>query len=163
MIKKMINPVWGRHRFVPRQKSRPDIGDLVKETLEDVIYTWIDKHGFWEIRINSGLIHDGGSVPRIAWTISGLTPHGQGAVGYLVHDVLYRTLGGRVVDPEINPMRIRLNAQDIHVSRRCADDIMLAGMIWAFSKKDRWRARMAYNTVRLFGKRHWGGLCPSCV
>lgn len=44
-------------------------------------------------KIEVGFIHDGASVPRLAWTLSGLRPDGLLRAAALIHDVLYRYLG----------------------------------------------------------------------
>ncbi len=43
------------------------------------------------IFIKEGFIHDGASVPRFAWTISGVTPDGMMRAAALVHDFVYRS------------------------------------------------------------------------
>ena len=51
-------------------------------------YIYEDSHNY--IFIKKGFIHDGASAPRIAWTLSGLTPDGVIRAAALVHDYLYR-------------------------------------------------------------------------
>lgn len=61
------------------------------ELVHDYLYE--DADGV-SIRVPAGFRHDGASVPRLAFTISGLTPDGLIRAAALVHDWLYRNDGG---------------------------------------------------------------------
>jgi hypothetical protein len=39
--------------------------------------------------INSGFLYDGASIPRIAWSLLGVTPDGVHRAATLIHDYLY--------------------------------------------------------------------------
>lgn len=50
------------------------------------------------ITIPRGFELDGGSIPRLAWTVLGETPDGIGRAAYLIHDWIYRHNGVLTVD-----------------------------------------------------------------
>jgi len=74
--------------------SHPDVilkGDLVYEN---------DKY---IIRVCGGFITDGGSIPRISWTLLGITPYDPRCVyAFFLHDFLYQSeLVSRIAADEI--------------------------------------------------------------
>ena len=88
------------------------------------------------LKIHAGFQSDGASVPRIAWSISGLTPDGMLRAGALMHDYLYRIRGHFLSAP---------------TKRKDADKVFYDLMIAAGVA--RYRAWIAYRAVRLFGPR----------
>ncbi len=95
-------------------------------------------------KIRKGMIHDGASVPRLAWTISGLRPDGLLRAAALIHDALYQNLG------EL-PEGWALPARSF--TRKEADrafyDIMRAAGL------SRYRSWIAYRAVRIGGWVSW--------
>ena len=89
------------------------------------------------ITVPDGFISDGASVPRLTWTLSGLTPDGLIRGGALVHDLMYRRNGNI--------------SKDLHISRKDCDkifyDLMRAAVL------SRYRSYIAYRAVRLFARR----------
>lgn len=59
----------------------------------DYVYTWSDRGRNYRIVITRGFECDGASVPRLLWTLTGITPDGYHRPAALVHDYLYRHHG----------------------------------------------------------------------
>lgn len=89
---------------------------------------------------------DGASVPRIAWTLSGLRPDGLIRAAALAHDWLCVLKGKGVGKPSIagNQYWVAISSEDTH-------NIFLDLMLEA--RMARWRAKMAHMFVRAFGPR----------
>lgn len=105
-------------------------------------------------------LYDGGSIPRPAWSIIGITPSGPGDSGFLPHDVLYRAKGGKKPEAYAGAKVYNHNGSNVLVSREEADWVMYEGLrLWGIPKH---RARIAWFFVRAFGGvlRHWGGPMP---
>ena len=87
--------------------------------------------------VPGGFINDGGSVPRIGWSLTGLTPDGPGRAGWVKHDHRYRFgLGPR---------------KDADIEMR---GLLLAGGV------NQLQASIAYAAVRVGGARHFGRAVP---
>lgn len=56
-------------------------------------YTWQADNVRYRITIPSGFQLDGASVPRILWTVTGITPDGLHRPAALLHDFIYRHHG----------------------------------------------------------------------
>ncbi len=93
--------------------------------------------------IPKGFRHDGASIPRLVWSLSGLRPDGLLRAAALLHDALYR-YGGRLP---------RGWGPEVLFSRKEADAAFYGLMIEAGVPK--WRAWMAWRAVRLFGRWSW--------
>ena len=89
------------------------------------------------VTVPGGFINDGGSVPRFAWSLTGLTPDGPGRAAWVMHDYLYRfSIGARLeADRE---MRRLLRAAGVNAVQ----------------------AGIAYAAVRVGGARHFGRAVP---
>ena len=115
-------------------------------------YVYEDKGKRFRIVIPVGFRHDGASVPRLVYTLSGLTPDGPIRAAALVHDFLYR-YDGRLPDGSI---LIELSPDQwvpyqLEFSRKQADQLFLrlmklSGIRWS----QRW---VAYLAVRIGGPR----------
>jgi hypothetical protein len=105
--------------------------------LEDYTATFTPKGVDYGIRITvpEGFISDGASVPRFAWTISGIRPVGLISAAALVHDWLY--VKGGVA----GPFRLTKKEADYLFYTMCKK----AGM-------NKFKCKMAYWAVRMFGK-----------
>lgn len=93
--------------------------------------------------VPEGFEHDGASVPRPAWSLSGLRPDGLLRAAALLHDVFYGC--GGELPPGWGPDRL--------FTRKEADRAFYALMIEA--GVPRWRAWVAYRAVRLGGRWSW--------
>jgi hypothetical protein len=98
-----------------------------------------------KIDVPRGFEYDGASVPRIAWSISGLRPDGLIRAPALVHDWLY-------TKHEFKDITL-LGYEKTACSRKEADDLFLQIMLEAGMKK--YRAKIAYWAVRWFGAMAW--------
>lgn len=56
-------------------------------------YTWYVDGRFLRLTVPAGVITDGASVPRILWSITGITPDGLHRPAALIHDWLYACRG----------------------------------------------------------------------
>lgn len=90
------------------------------------------------IEVPAGFELDGASVPRLVWTLSGLTPDGLIRAAALVHDYLYQHQG-------------HLPGTLSRVSRAASDQLFLDLMLAAGVGNK--RARLAYRAVRMFARR----------
>jgi len=68
---------------------QPDIRPIAARTYR-VQEAWVVHWRGWTIPVPEGFQHDGASVPRLAWTFSGLTPDGLIRAAALAHDFAYR-------------------------------------------------------------------------
>lgn len=94
------------------------------------------------VEVPKDYLSDGASVPRIVWSISGLTPDGLIRAAALIHDYLYEHKG-----------EIFVNAEKVTYSKKEIDilfkEIMIkSGVPWI-------RAQAAYFAVRSFGWTYW--------
>ncbi len=124
--------------------DQPDVEPFRDDSqVDDTIYVQRDNYCYMTldgmaIIIPKGEKTDGGSVPRIAWSIIGLTPDGYERAAYDVHDHLYTTNGE-------NGRFTRLDTDKILL-----EILVRLGVPWY----QRWPV---YHAVRLFGGSHWKG------
>jgi hypothetical protein len=132
-------------------------GDEGYQLEEDYQYTWEGPDGCKRsINVPYGFIYDGASVPRIAWTLSGITPDGLLRPAALIHDFLYRYAG-----------HLPRNSYGMLKDGYWRD---LYGAVWSRKDCDRLFARimreagvskvkrrLAYSGVRSFGWMSWKG------
>lgn len=145
--------------YFPEQPDNEPVGQSVDgHTLyrlrRPYLYTWTgpDKKDR-SIFIKAGLIYDGASVPRLAWTFSGLTPDGTHRAASLVHDYLYIYRGKL---PEGSYLR-RDNGEWVALiaewPRKQADKIF--ARIMRESGVPSHRRKLAYIAVRAGGWAAW--------
>ncbi len=91
------------------------------------------------LTVPAGFKSDGASVPRLAWTLSGLTPDGQIRAAALCHDYLYRMKG-------------KINSFAFLQTKRVDADILLYDLMRA-AQVSKYRSWIAYRFVRIFGPR----------
>lgn len=94
--------------------------------------------------IHEGFIHDGASVPRLVWTITGLRPDGLLRAAALIHDALYQ-FRGKLPKFWVRPHRTFTRAE---CDRAFYDIMRAAGVGW-------WKANVAYTAVRAGGWISW--------
>lgn len=103
-------------------------------------FTFMYKNVSYELTIPAGYIWDGATIPRIGWTIVGLTPFGIHDEATLIHDYLYEFEGEF---DEIKP----------HISRKFVDDMFLTKLA-ALGYK-RWQLVVINFFVRVGGFLYW--------
>ena len=111
-----------------------------------------------EIRVHvpSRYEFDGGSVPRIAWSMSGLTPEGKEIPAWMIHDLLYDTGG---VLP-YGQLEVKVDGfwmvKYKYFNRKEADRLMLRILEDVGTEKR--HRKWAYRMVRFFGGmgKRWG-------
>ena len=91
-------------------------------------------------------VSDGASVPRLAWTGSGLTPDGLVRAAAQVHDFIYAHRGKVMCQKLTDGVTYQLS-----LDRKSADKIFLDLMLAATVSKI--RSKLAYRAVRVFGPR----------
>jgi hypothetical protein len=130
------------------------ISDNLYQLVETYTYEWSHLGADQCLVIPMGTITDGASVPRIAWTISGITPDGLIRAAALLHDVLYR-VQGQVGGFGLQQIHIggRWIKQASPWTREQADKLFARVMREAGVRKIQRRA--AYLMVRAFGWSSW--------
>jgi len=131
----------------------------VKEVKEVWMCNWRYRGKLRFMMVVVTYLYDGGSIPRIGWSVLGVTPSGPGDSGFLPHDVLYRSKGGKKPEALKGCTIVNENGNNVIVPRPEADWVMYAGMRWGGIIKR--RARIAHTIVRAAGAHHWGGPMPS--
>ena len=141
--------------MVDQPLNRP-IGERLYELAEGWRYEWLDEDT-WEWRricIPQGYRYDGASVPRKAWTISGLTPDGLIRAAATVHDFIYDHRGAMPEGScQYSWQGEWRDAQDVVLTRKEADRLFL--QILRESGVPARRCWLAYTAVRAFGWTFW--------
>lgn len=131
-------------------RDQPDVRPIARRQYilnKSYFVTLVDEErNYYRLDIPKGFKHDGASVPRLAWTLSGLTPDGLLRAAALVHDYFYRKVGWMVLE---NVQTKKMTV--LKVDRKSADDIFLKLMLAA--GVSRYRANVAHRFVRMFGPR----------
>ena len=110
------------------------------------------------LTVPKGYVWDGASVPRIAWSIIGLTPGGLVDGPSLAHDVPYRAKGGAFIDKLVGCTITDVHGDAVRIKRDEVD--LVFKYFCVFSGIRKLRAAAAYRAVWGFGRRHWGGPSP---
>ncbi len=100
----------------------------------------------YTLSVPPAFISDGASVPRLAWTVSGLTPDGLIRSAALVHDYIYAVKGKVMCQKHTDGVVYQLSLE-----RKCADEIFLDLML--ASTVSHVRSKLAFRAVRAFGPR----------
>jgi hypothetical protein len=98
------------------------------------------------ITIPAGFIYDGASVPRVLWSLSGLTPDGLIRAASLVHDWIY-VHKGEVLAMHKN-IKYPLKLTRAQTDRIFLDHMANSGMGW-------WERNTAFAAVRAYGWTQW--------
>lgn len=69
------------------------IGNGLAITEEETVYEFMQRGKQYRLTVEKHFIYDGASIPRIAWTVLGLTPHGDMDGPGLAHDFGYHYRG----------------------------------------------------------------------
>ena len=100
----------------------------------------------YTLSVPPAFISDGASVPRLAWTASGLTPDGLIRAAALVHDFIYTVKGKVMCQKHTDGVVYQLS-----LDRKSADEIFLDLMLAATASSA--RSKLAFRAVRVFGPR----------
>lgn len=100
------------------------------------------------VRVDKNFRYDGASVPRLAWTFSGLRPDGLLRAAALIHDIIYIADGKPYKMQSNNEYFIHFKTK-LKWKRKDADKLFLKIMLESGVSK--WRARLAYRAVRIGG------------
>jgi hypothetical protein len=129
--------------------------------LEDFNYEYGINGILYRLTVPKGFVFDGTSVPRITWTISGITPGGPEIPASAVHDMLYVTKG------KVNNT---MELGHTHFFKKDARDSwqVVANSVWTRKQSDKIfarilgeigvpkkRRRLMYRAVRFFGWIPW--------
>lgn len=137
-----------------RQPAITPISDNLYRLDGNYIYEWTIAGIRRRMIVTKGFVFDGASVPRLAWTISGIVPDGLHRAGVLMHDWLYRDRGRippgtylHYVEPDgWMPLLA-------HWSRKDADRML--GRLMKEAGVSRRRRFAIYWGARLFGWFYW--------
>jgi hypothetical protein len=120
-------------------------------------FVWRDaKSTERKLSLAAGLIVDGASVPRVAWSLSGLTPDGLLRAAATLHDFLYHNAGS--VPYSMHAARLPglgLWGNEPAVFSRLAADTLFKYVL-VLAGVPAWKAQLAYAAVRTFGGSSWG-------
>ena len=125
------------------------ISDEFYQLTEDFEYVWKKEEVFYRIVIRKGYKFDGASVPRWLWSISGLHPSGLILAPAVIHDRLLEKAGDLGEDYQ---KKVDGKWQTVKAvwTKEQADKLFCRMLREAGVPK--FRRRMAYYAVRLFGK-----------
>lgn len=139
----------------PQPDLRP-VGEGRYILLGGYRYVWSDRGLDKKIVVPVGLETDGASVPRLLWTITGLTPDGPIRAAALVHDFLYRH-GGKLPEGALlgrNPSGAFIPLDHYEFTRAEADGLFHQIMLQSgISARKAW---LAWAGVRMGGWTAWG-------
>jgi hypothetical protein len=129
----------------PTEEERKQTGKKwLYELVDHYIYEDMDAETPFRIVVPKGFRHDGASVPRIGFTISGLTQDGQLRAAALIHDFLYRYDGKPPAGSSFVLYKQKWVPYGLTLSRKQADQLFLkimklSGVRWS----QRWAAYVA--------------------
>lgn len=120
--------------------------------VRDWDYVWREGELRHRIRIPCGDEHDGASVPRLAWTVAGITPDGLIRAAALLHDWLYKWRGAVPLYYAAEPMGDW--RRTVRVFTRSESDALFR-RVMAEAGVGAIRRRIAYLGVRAGGWWAW--------
>ncbi len=88
-----LPPMWGIKPMTFKQPNIMPIKRGLYRLEEDYCYQWEHGGSFYRITVPAGFQYDGNSVPRLVWTLAGITRDGLNRAAGLVHDFIYRHSG----------------------------------------------------------------------
>lgn len=129
-------------------------GEPGYKLVEKYTYIWKAKGTTWQIIIPKGYKSDGASVPRLVWTLSGLTPDGLIRAAALIHDFIYDHSGHL----PCGSFKYVVNGEwyscpDIDWTRKEADQLF--ANIMKECGVSKFQRRVAYLAVRVGGWTGW--------
>lgn len=152
-IKKFDSIIWQRQ---PQPSITPITSKLYSldyNTTYEWIGTYKNKTAYFQMFIPAHFIYDGQSVPRWAWSITGMRPDGMARQPASHHDPNYWTKGGKT-HPELG-IKIWMDGRPVRLGRKAADQLYRASYISCCPKEER-KARFGYWILRNCAMFHWG-------
>ena len=130
------------------------VSDKYYRLVEDFTYTWEKNGNSYKITVPAGFIFDGASVPRIAWTISGIRPDGLIRAAALIHDWIYHYDG---LLPEGSHQYLDEDNiwKNIYGRWKRKDADRIFARIMREAGMSKFKRRAAYLAVRMFGGFRW--------
>jgi Protein of unknown function (DUF1353) len=124
---------------------------------DDYHYAWEVEGKRWRVLVRHGFITDIASVPRFAWTLTGIKPDGLQRAAAVIHDLLYQWRG-----------LPQMPAGVIQMLDEGTQDWLDSGRRWSREECDRlfrqilteagespWRINLMFWAVRGFGSVAW--------
>jgi hypothetical protein len=173
-IEEFVSVAWTMNKNKDMPDIRP-IDERIYKLYAPVEYRWLasfkakkgcpNDTSMFRVSISEGFICDGQSVPSIFWSIVKMTPDGICRMAALVHDLLYRTEGGKKdtnVPYELNIIGQYDEPLSLTLGRKACDQMYKAIYIdcAAGNVDEIDRATLGYNILRLAGGMHFGGPVP---
>ena len=131
------------------------VSDKYYRLVEQYVYEWDVNDCKNRITIPRGFTYDGASVPRIAWTVSGLRPDGLIRAAALVHDWIYMHKGKLPNGSQKYFDKVR-SWRDAYGFWTRKDTDRLFARIMREAGVSKCKRRMAFRAVRMFGCFAWG-------
>ena len=143
-------PVITIHELSAEERAARGVTWLYK--LEaDFIYTWMEGGFGRRIVAPAGFLYDGASVPRWAWTASGITPAGPVLAAATIHDLLYANHG---LPPEAYCELRDGKWEPLHrFWTRAEADAMFREILERTNLYAAWQVAAAYVAVRIGGRK----------
>ena len=163
MIKIIVPHTYPNARYLNRIDFPRRLGIHLWILVEDYLFQFTLRGRTYTILIPKGFIWDGASIPRVAWSLIGATNGGPMLLPSLLHDVLYRSSGlAKFHGQEGLPMItcIDNDGENLFFSRSLSDTVFLDILLWTEEFK-KVQCRLCWRAVHHFGKKHFGGPCPS--
>ena len=125
--------------------------------MEDYIYSWSIDGKRYRVTVFHGFVTDIASVPRLAWSLTGIKPDGLQRAAAVVHDLLYQWRGlpqlpagiVQVFDEGVQEWR----DADKRWTREQCDQMFR--QIMSEAGESPWRVNVMFWAVRMFGGVAW--------
>ena len=150
------------------QPTVKNVGERQWQLQKDYAVTFMLRDVLHRLVIKAGMVYDGASIPRWAWTILGKSPMGQHDSGTIFHDLIYMLLKnsknnavvGHSVDKCTHTLFIELNGEwhsyMAEMSRKECDAIMFEIIRNTEGVKiSKWVLAAMYRGVRIGGAKYW--------
>jgi len=142
------------------QPNNVPVAERLYRLKEEYVYDWEkqtrseDETTQSRIVVPAGFLYDGASVPRIAWTLSGILPDGLIRAAALVHDWLYR-YRGHIPTGSYQYLDQAGTWQDYYAAWSREDADRLFGRMMREAGMSKRSRRTASRAVRWFGWLAW--------
>lgn len=118
----------------------------------DYVYPWVEAGMARRIVVPAGFLYDAASVPRIAWSASGLTPAGPILAAATVHDFFY-AYDGKLPEGAYQGMVAGVWTPVFRAWTRAEADAKFAEILKRTDLYAGWQVTAAYLAVRVGGRR----------